>query len=300
VVRKGIIADKWFSHSMGARTVLGSGLIRRVFDKRFFMARMTKWPLLGPLMEYAFFDKDDMMVLPKDEVTKNAVKPVTEIRMNAMAEPEEVVLPSKVVEHFVRNSRYIFRMNTCMCREANQCKDYPIDMGCLFLGKGTLNIDENLGRMITQEEAIEHLRKCREAGLVHLIGRNKIDSVWLNTGPKEELLSLCSCCPCCCLWKMIPDLSREISDMVTRMPGLEISVSERCIGCGACQEDGVCYVGAIKVQGGRARIDDRCCKGCGRCAETCPQGAIDIRVTDMDFLDSAIGRLESLVDIRSE
>jgi ferredoxin len=280
---------------MSTRTTIGTRLIRRMFDKRFVMARMTRWPLLGPLMEYALFEDDDMMVLPRDDIAVG----VKRIEMNAMAEPEEVVLPSEVVEHFVRNSRYIFRMNTCMCREANDCKDYPIDLGCLFLGRGVLRIDESLGEMISQEEALEHLRRCREAGLVHLIGRNKIDSVWLNAGPKEELLSLCNCCPCCCLWKMIPNLSTDISGMVTRMPGLEVIVDEeRCTGCGQCERSGVCYVDAIKVVGGRARVDRGICKGCGRCVEICKNDAIELLMTDEFFIQSAINRLEPLVDIR--
>jgi hypothetical protein len=187
-------------------------------------------------MEYMFFENDDMILLPKDDVTFNATKKGANIEIDAMVEPVETVLPSQVVEYFVKKSRYIFLMNTCMCRVANQCKDYPKDMGCIFLGKGVLRIDSSMGRMVTQEEALEHLRRCRERGLVHLIGRNKIDSVWLSTGPKEDLLSLCSCCPCCCLWKMIPDLSPEISSMVTMMPGLAIHVDEaKCKGCGSCE-----------------------------------------------------------------
>lgn len=62
------------------------------------------------------------------------------------------------------------------------------DLGCIFLGKGVLRISEDMGRMATQQGGLEHLTKAREAGLVHLIGRNKIDSVWLDTGPKEDLL----------------------------------------------------------------------------------------------------------------
>ncbi len=86
-------------------------------------------------------------------------------------------------------------MDFCICRKSNNCKDFPHEFGCLFLGKGTKRISKNLGRQVDVDEAIEYVNKCREAGLVHIIGRNKIDSVWLNTGPKEDLLSICNCCP---------------------------------------------------------------------------------------------------------
>jgi ferredoxin len=286
---------------MGMRTRLGTRLIRRVFDKRFSMARMTNLPLLGPLMEYAFFDDDDMIVLPKDSLFEGEPMDLRTIEVNAMVEPLETVLPSQVVEHFIRNSKYIFLMNRCMCRDANHCKNYPIELGCLFLGRGVLKIDKTLGRMVTQEEAIDHLQRCREAGLVHLIGRNKIDSVWLNTGAKEDLLSLCNCCPCCCLWKMIPDLSPEISGMVTMMPGIAIHVDEgKCTGCGSCERSGVCYVDAIKVSGKKAAIDENYCKGCGRCIEVCPSSAIELRIEDPSFMEFSIKRIEPLVDISSD
>ena len=114
------------------------------------------------------------------------------------------MMPSQVLKEMIMKSRYHFIMDSCICRVSNDCKDYPQELGCLFLGKGAKRISPKLGKAVTAEEAMEHVNKCQEAGLVHIIGRNKIDSIWLNTGPKEELLSICNCCPCCCLWKMAP------------------------------------------------------------------------------------------------
>jgi len=74
-------------------------------------------------------------------------------------------------------------MDWCICRKSTKCEDYPIELGCLFLGEATLKIDPRLGHRATKQEALEHVQKCRDAGLVHLIGRNKLDSVWLNAQP---------------------------------------------------------------------------------------------------------------------
>lgn len=149
---------------------------------------LTRAPVIGKLMIRALFDQDDMIYLPKDEVAGKTQPKTRTIGMSIAAEPKNIVLPSQIVEHFIRESRYISVMNQCMCRDDNKCKDYSRDLGCIFLGKGVLKISENMGRMATQQEGLEHLTKAREAGLVHLIGRNKIDSVWLDTGPKEDLL----------------------------------------------------------------------------------------------------------------
>jgi ferredoxin len=284
---------------MGLRTDLMTALIHRTFNKRFAMARSTRLPLLGRAVTFALFEKDEMVYLPKDDVAERALKGRT-IRMDKDLAPENFVLPSTVVEHFIRESRYIFIMRSCMCRESNGCEHYPADMGCIFLGKGTLKIPEKMGHRATKEEALDHLRGCREAGLVHLIGRNKIDSVWLNSGPKEDLMSLCSCCPCCCLWRMLPELSHEISDGVRRMPGVTVKVDgSSCTGCGICVTQDVCFVRAITMVDDLATIDQAMCKGCGRCVDRCRQGAIEMSIDDPDYFRRSVETIEPLVDVRS-
>lgn len=286
---------------MGLRTDLASILIKKTFNKRFSLAKLTKAPVIGRVMIWALFDKDDMIYLPKDEVAARSLSKEKTIEVNIGAEQTNLVLPSRVVEHFVNESRYIFIMNRCMCRNSNDCKDYPKDLGCIFLGRGILKIDRKFGRVASKAEALEHLSKARMAGLVHLIGRNKIDSVWLDTGPKEDLLSICNCCPCCCLWRMMPFISSEVSDAVTKMPGVEVVIDDDgCVGCGKCAAEGVCFVSAISIVDGKAAIDEARCRGCGRCVDACANGAIELRINDDAFFEKSVARIEPLVDIRAD
>jgi ferredoxin len=273
-------------------------MIKIGFQQRFLMARMTRLPILGRAMELAFFEEDRMIYLPKDAVAVSAR--LTTIELDSPVSQSNVVLPSRVIDHFIQKSRYIFIMNHCMCRRSNNCQHYPQDLGCVFLGAGVLKIPPSMGHMATAEEAMEHMRKGRERGLVHLIGRNKIDSVWLNTGPKEELLSICNCCECCCLWKMLPQLSGSISSGVMRMPGVTLTVTDRCVGCGSCVDDRTCFVNAIVLSDGRATIDEELCRGCGRCVERCPQDAIDITIDPQVSIVQAVRSIEPLVDVRKE
>jgi ferredoxin len=162
------------------------------------------------------------------------------------------------------------------------------------MGEAARRIDPRLGRLVTRKEAHDHVRRARKAGLVHLIGRNKLDTVWLDTGPGEKLLTVCNCCPCCCLWKMLPNLNHAIGGKITTMEGVEVRVTQDCVGCGTCQQ--VCFVNAIRIEEGRDHIGDDC-RGCGRCVEACPKQAITITVPDLAAIDSTIRRIEDVVDV---
>ncbi|OPY33178.1 MAG: ferredoxin [Methanomassiliicoccales archaeon PtaU1.Bin124] len=284
---------------MGLRTDIALRLVKGSFNGRFKIARMTRIPVVGHAIDFAFFQDDDIIILPKDQVFAEAKKRT--IKMDVEIGHENMVLPSQAIDHFLDRSRYIFLMDKCVCRDANQCEHYPREVGCIFLGRGTKRIPPHLGHMIGKDEAKEHLRKAREAGLVHLIGRDKIDSVVFSTGPKEELLSICSCCPCCCLWKMVPDLDPRIGQTLTRMPGVEVAADlGRCKGCGRCVKENVCYVRALSMEDGKVRLDRSICKGCGRCVEFCPHKAMSLSITDEGYLEETIKRIQPLVDIESE
>jgi ferredoxin len=261
-------------------------LIKRAFPGRFLAGKTTHLPLIGRLIDHALFAGDDVIYLPRDHtITINQSIPMT----------SNVVVPSRVVEHFIEQASYHWIMDTCLCRDASKCKDYPIDLGCLFLGEAVLGINPKLGRQVTKAEALAHARRCREAGLVHLIGRNKLDTVWLGVGPGDKLLTICNCCPCCCLWRVLPTIAPGISAKIARMPGVEVSVTESCTGCGICA-DGICFVDAIHLVDGRAVIGDAC-RGCGHCVEACPQEAIILTIEDDGVVEKVIGRLSSLVDV---
>jgi NAD-dependent dihydropyrimidine dehydrogenase PreA subunit len=260
--------------------------LKRTFPHRFLIAKLTRAPILGRIIDQMLFDGDNMIYLPKDQV----------VQMNKpIQDPGEMVLPSQVVERFIEAANYHWIMDWCICRTSMKCKDYPIELGCLFLGEASLKIDPRLGRRATKEEALEHVRRCREAGLVHLIGRNKLDAVWLNVEPGNKLLTICNCCPCCCLWRVLPHLAPDIASKITRMPGVRVTVTDRCTGCGTCTQ-GICFVNAIRIVNNRAVKTDEC-RACGRCADICPQKAIEFSIESDQFMREAVDRISSVVDV---
>ena len=261
-------------------------LIKKWFNQVYVMASITKKPVVGGVVNRALFEGDDMIYLPRDKV----------LHLNRpLEDPESVVLPSQVVDHFIEKANYLWIMNDCICRDATHCKEYPINVGCLFLGEAAMGINPKLGRPATKEEARQHQRRAVEMGLIQLVGRIKLDKLWLNVRPGSKLLSICNCCPCCCLWGKISLIAPRIGDHITKMPGVTVTVSDQCDGCGTCAED-VCFMKAISVTDGRAVISEEC-RGCGRCVSTCPSEAIEFRIEDTGFVQKAIERLSPLVDV---
>jgi len=162
------------------------GLLKLDFPGRFLIAKSTKVSTIRRAIDHWLFQDDDVLYLSKDQVVQ-VNKPVDV--------PEQMVLPSRVVEHFIDKANYNWLMNICICRDAFDCKDYPVDLGWLFLGEVALRINPKLGRQVTKDEARGHVRRCHEAGLVYLIGRSKLDSMWLGIGPGNKLLTIGNCCP---------------------------------------------------------------------------------------------------------
>jgi NAD-dependent dihydropyrimidine dehydrogenase PreA subunit len=262
------------------------GAVKKPFPYRFALAELTKLPILGSFVDYSLFHDDDILYLPHDRI----------IEIHEAVDPsQDMLLPSQVVEHFVEEANYHWIMDSCLCREADRCEHYPVDLGCLFLGQATLGINPKLGRHVTKGEALEHLRRCREAGLVHMVGRNKLDTLWLGVGPGNKLLTICNCCPCCCLWRVIPNVAPEISAKVNRMPGVSVTVGDGCVACGTCTE-GVCFVDAIHLSNRHAVITEDC-RGCGRCVIVCPEQVIELTIDDEQFVKRSIDRLSARVDV---
>lgn len=278
------------NHSMRAVSYISVFLVKYLFNTRYRLAAFTRRSkTFNKIVRKTMFDGDDMVVLPKDNVVKRTVS----VDISVDDAGESTVLPSDVVKRLIDRADDIFIMDFCLCRKSNGCKDYPADRGCVFMGKGVHKIPPKYGHMATREEAVAYIDECTDLGLVHIIGRNKLDSIWLQTGDKKDLMTICNCCPCCCLWNMTRNISDNIGDLFKRMEGVSVMMdADRCIGCGSCSE--ICFCKAVKTEGGHFSIDQSLCRGCGRCVESCPTEAITIAY-DESKIEGTVERIGSLV-----
>lgn len=246
---------------------------------------IKRWPL-ARAVEKALFDGDRMLCLPRDRVIDVNLK---------LQGVDQIVLPSQLCDSVIDRLDYHVVMDFCVCRRSNECQRYPVQYGCLFMGEAAKGINPGWGRAVSKEAAKAHIRKCQDVGLIHLVGRSKLDTVWLGVGPGHKLLTICNCCPCCCIARGLPHFPENLASKIQRSPGVTVHVTDACSGCGTCSTAG-CFADAIRVEADRATITDAC-RGCGRCVEACPQEAIRIDVDNVRILSDFDRQLSDVVEL---
>ena len=188
-----------------------------------------------------------------------------------------VVLTPDAVGELIGNSAFISLGHVCPCRDERQCKEYPASLGCLYLGAGARGIvARGNGIEISRHEAMEHIRRGREMGLVPMILWTSAELRALGADASQAI-ELCSCCPCCCISRRTGDGMKAYVDGIT---GLGIARAEgECTACGECEQ--ACPLGALTIDEDGPVINADRCKGCGRCARVCKQGVLKVYPLEM-------------------
>ena len=261
--------------------------LKYIFNWRFWIAEITKKSkAYASVVDKFLFEDDEIIVVPNT------------INVNKKIESEgSEFLPTEVIKEVIKRNKDIVIMKSCLCRTSNKCQDYPRDIGCIFLGPTSKKIPEHIGTKATVEEALAQVDRADAAGLSHIIGRNKIDTVWMNIRPGKGLLTICHCCPCCCLWKVYPNLDESISNKLEKLDGVSLKFDEsKCKMCKKCLKER-CMFNAISLKDNKITIDYDICKGCGLCVNSCKFGALTIDYTN-EAVDNVVNRIDDLLEIR--
>ncbi len=262
-------------------------ILKYIFNWRFWIAEITKKSTIyKKIIDSLLFKDDEIVVIPNT------------ININQKIESEgSEFLPTDIIKEVIKRSSEIVIMDTCLCRSSNNCQDYPQDIGCIFLGPTAAKIPKHVGKKATVDEALAQVDRADAAGLSHIIGRNKIDTVWMNIHPGKGLLTICHCCPCCCLWKVYPNLDSDISDKLEKLEGVSVELhDEKCKKCKKCLDE-VCMFSAISFENNKISIDNDICRGCGLCVNACKFDAITIKYSD-ETIDNIVNRMEDLIEIK--
>jgi ferredoxin len=188
---------------------------------------------------------------------------------------EGSVLPYQMIEEFIGRASNLFIIDQCVCRTAFRCRNHPQDIGCIFMGDAAGDITTEIGRPASPAEALEHVMRAREHGLLPCVIHSSFDATLVGIDYRK-MLTTCFCCDCCCVFRT--DMKGgpvAYRDRIIRLPGLGVETLGNCSGCGECAR--TCFLGAIEV-GPEGPAIAEFCKGCGRCADICPNGNIRLRM----------------------
>jgi Na+-translocating ferredoxin:NAD+ oxidoreductase RNF subunit RnfB len=256
-----------------------------------------RWPLALKL--YKMFVRFSVWMKEggwKAKVYKNGIKlsPDMERHTGTIVMPlnvdirdhgEKVVIPLDLIKESLKKVNHIALMNSCLCREANDCKEYPHDLGCLFLGEAAKIVaSHGLGRIVTYEEACAHADKAAEAGLMGQAVWIEVEQLlWgIPNDVMDNFMEICFCCPCCCIAMRLAR-NATASERHRFHPAGWTAVPDRtkCVGCKKCVEGpNGCPVEAISFgEDGKVQIDQELCVGCGICRSRCKSDVIKIKQT---------------------
>ncbi len=146
----------------------------------------------------------------------------------------------------------------CICRKeqgmAGHGCDKPLET-CLILGGNAFFYEQNnIGRSISQKEALEILNTGIEAGLV------------LQPSNSQKPNVICMCCGCCCL--VLKNLNEMDEPAKVACSNFYASVSQDdCTGCKECED--ICQMSAITFKDESAFVSMSRCIGCGLCVTRC-------------------------------
>jgi Pyruvate/2-oxoacid:ferredoxin oxidoreductase delta subunit len=176
------------------------------------------------------------------------------------------ILPFDSVARLVEAASYVAIADTCLCRQAHQCKDYPAAPGCIYLGEGARSIRYK-ARQATRQEALGWLKEARSMGLVTNVIWSSVEFKAIGADVNRTI-EVCSCCPCCCLMFKARDASKAYMDNILGFGVCRVTDADACARCTNCER--ACPFKAIHVDLHEGpSIDETRCKGCGRCEAVC-------------------------------
>ncbi len=200
---------------------------------------------------------------------------VITVPMDLKLQSESAILPFDAARMLVESASYIAGLDACICRESHSCKDYPIDIGCMFLGEGARTIRHTTGaRELTKAEALDRLERAGRTGLVNNIIWSSNEMMLLGADEKRTV-ELCSCCPCCCLMFKTRNGSRAFTDNFKGFGVCRVVNADECTHCTNCER--ACPFRAIRAsRQSEPYIDVSICKGCGRCEMACKHAVLKV------------------------
>jgi len=207
--------------------------------------------------------------------------------------PDNSPMPLTLLDRLIEETSHRAVFDYCGCRKGFKCEHYPVEIGCLMMGDSAIEATKGSFREVGVEEAKEHARRAVDEGLVPIVGKARVDNFFFGVKDRHRLLTVCFCCECCCVTRFTALAPvRYLENTQPPLESLTMTINDNCKGCGKCAEH--CYINAIRIVDTKAVRSDYC-RWCGRCATVCPNDAIELRISDPDFVNKTLGRIRTYV-----
>ncbi len=156
----------------------------------------------------------------------------------------------------------------CICRKQkgliDQSCDKPLETCFMFGAMAQYYLDNQMGRRIDINEAIQILSDAQAAGLV------------TQPATAQNPGGMCNCCGDCCGVLRALNQHPRPADLVFSNY-VAMMDPELCVGCQTCIDR--CQMNALVMNDqDRADINPDRCIGCGLCVTTCPSGALSLKL----------------------
>jgi ferredoxin len=156
----------------------------------------------------------------------------------------------------------------CICRKQkgliDQSCDKPLETCFMFGTMAQYYLDNQMGRRIDTNEAIQILSDAQAAGLV------------TQPATAQNPGGMCNCCGDCCGVLRALNQHPRPADLVFSNY-VAMMDQELCVGCQTCIDR--CQMNALVMNDqDRADINPDRCVGCGLCVTTCPSGALSLKL----------------------
>ncbi|MEW5911238.1 MAG: 4Fe-4S binding protein [Thermodesulfobacteriota bacterium] len=235
------------------------------------------WPEAPPelLASWRDYMENEWYALAKN-LGQSLTKPQTRVIPVGVAIPAQTnILNFDSVAEIINQAEAI-AVTPCTCRLSMGKCDRPLEVCIQVNNAARYTLARGSGRALSKPEALDMLRQCEEAGLIH---------VTMNRQDRSNFI--CNCCPCCC--QALPVMIEGGIKVVDPSRFQAVIDAEACSGCGLCHDR--CYFGAISYRDGEGTpslVDPERCMGCGLCLVTCPEEAITLsEVRDQGFVPGA-------------
>lgn len=155
----------------------------------------------------------------------------------------------------------------CICRREHTMVGKgcgKMEEACLIFGGGAYIYESRgIGRTITQEEALEIVKKGVKQGLVP------------QPSNSVKPVNICLCCDCCC--QILSNIKKTEAPAKIVNSNYQAKVDiDQCTGCQACED--ICPMDAIEMDDTLvATVNMDRCIGCGLCVTVCEFDAISLQ-----------------------